>query len=114
MDKPIPDGRLDILLFKDQLISYYFSEIETWKTPHLSPHRALTIIFPDRKVFYPVENIKCWTLYPNSKQFQRQTDEWIRWQHDEGHPNEMPYQCQYCVESNETLAELRKRLAGDK
>lgn len=114
MDKPTPDGRVDILLFKDQLISYYFSEIETWKTPGMTYDKTLKIIFSERVVSYPVENIKCWTLYPNSKQFQADIAEWIRYQHDAGHPDEMPYQCQHCVKSENALFKLREKLTGDK
>lgn len=115
LSKPVPDGHVEILLFKSDIpINYYFSDIETWKTPCHTHDQTLRIIYPDRVVNYPLENIKCYTLYPNSKGFQHEIGQWIREQHDLGHPDEMPYQCQHCVESDETLAELRKRLAGDK
>lgn len=114
MEKPVPDGHVEILLFKSDIpINYYFSDIETWKTPCHTHDNTLRIIYPDRIVNFPLENIKCYTLYPNSKQFQNQVSEWIRWQHDEGHPDEMPYQCQHCVNSNEALTVLRKKLRDD-
>lgn len=115
MDKPVPDGHVEILLFKSDIpINYYFSDIETWKTPCHTHDNTLRIIYSDRVVNFPVENIKYYTLYPNSKQFQADIAEWIRYQHDAGHPDEMPYQCKWCQLSEEALAVLREKLTGDK
>lgn len=114
LPKPVPNGRVDILLFKDQLISYYFSEIETWKTPGMTFDKTLKIIFKDRVVSYPVENIKCWTLYPNGPGFTHEVRAWVREQHDLGHPEENPYQCRHCIESENALFKLREKLTGDK
>lgn len=116
MDMPTPDGRVDILLFKDeyQLVSYYFSEIETWKVPRQTLDRTLKIIFKDRVVSYPVENIKCWTLYGNSKKYQDELQIWLLWQHDHGHPDTHPFgECKYCRQSQEALVALREKLRGD-
>lgn len=116
LSKPVPDGKVEILLFKDDhnLITYYFSEIETWKTPIHTSDNTLKVIFHDRVVSYPAENIKCWTLYPNGKGYQYEIGEWIREQHDLGHPDNNPYQCKWCQQSDEALAVLREKLTGDK
>lgn len=115
MDKPIPDGHVEILLFKSDIpINYYFSEIETWKTPCHTHDKTLRIIYSDRIINYPVENIKYWTLYPNGDQYRERVTRWIREQHDLGHPEENPYQCRHCIQSDEALAVLREKLADDK
>lgn len=114
LSKPVPDGYVEILLFKSDIpINYYFSDIETWKTPGMTFDKTLKIIFKDRVVSYPVENIRCWTLYPNGPGFTHEVRAWVREQHDLGHPDENPYQCRHCSESNRALAVLRKKLADD-
>lgn len=96
MDKPIPDGHVEVLLFKDDTpITFYFNELETWKMPDEFANR-LRFLYEDRTVIFFPENVRQVTMYGNSKSHQEAVQDWIHEQHRLRHPEPMPYQCREC------------------